>query len=201
MKVSSAEYIISAVKPAGYPDSAIPEVAFAGRSNVGKSSLLNSMTGRKGLVKVSKTPGKTQTLNFFLINNRLMFVDTPGYGFAKTPAKVREGWGAMMETYLKRREQLRAVIVLLDLRRTPNDDDTLLLEWLRREQTPVILVFTKIDKIPKTRRDKPMKNVMRVLNGVVDDDTRVVRYSSLTGVGKRELWSAVMDVAGLRQAP
>ena len=198
MKVNSAKFIKSAVKPEQYPDNPYPEIAFAGRSNVGKSSLINSLTGRKGLVKVSKTPGKTQLLNFFSINDRLTFVDMPGYGFANVPLQAKKSWGQMVETYLETSGNLKAVVLLLDCRREPNEDDRLLLSWLNEMQIPLILVFTKIDKIPKTRRAGRIKSAMSNIGDMVDSDTRTVTYSSLTGEGKRELWSVISDSAGLK---
>lgn len=191
MKVISAEFITSAARKEQYPDLQAPEVSFAGRSNVGKSSLINSLIGRKGLVKVSKTPGKTQLLNFFSINGKLTFVDMPGYGFSNVPMKVKRSWGRMVETYLKRRDQLKAVILLLDCRRTPNEDDRSLLRWLQKENVPLILVFTKIDKIPKTRRPKYIKETMSAIADLTGEGMKKIVYSSQTGEGKKELWSAI----------
>lgn len=196
MKVTSAKFIKSAVTPPQYPKPELPEVAFAGRSNVGKSSLINSLTGRKGLVKVSKTPGKTRLLNFFSINERIVFVDLPGYGFAKVPLDVKRQWGKMVETYLLKRENLKAVVQLLDCRRTPNDDDRLMLSWLAGAGAPVIIVFTKIDKIPKTRRPRHIKEAMAAIEDLTGPDARKVVYSSTTGEGKKELWAAIRDAAG-----
>ncbi len=199
MKVNSATFIKSAVKPEQYPDLPLPEIAFAGRSNVGKSSLINSLTGRKGLVKVSKTPGKTQLLNFFSINEKLAFVDMPGYGFANVPLQAKKSWGRMVETYLETSGNLQAVAMLLDCRRDPNEDDRLLLSWLDEMEIPLILVFTKIDKIPKTRRAKRIRSVMSNINDIVDSDVRAVCYSAHTGEGKRELWTAITESAGLKR--
>jgi len=194
MKVSSAKFIKSAVKPEQYPDKNLPEIAFAGRSNVGKSSLINSLTGRKGLAQISKTPGKTRLLNFFILNDKLVFTDMPGYGFANVPVSEKSKWGKMVETYLEERKQLKAVVLLLDSRRAPNEDDRLLLDWLAHAEVPAILVFTKIDKIPKTRRAGHIKSALSAISEFIEEDTRPVLYSSLTGEGKRELWAVIRHV-------
>ncbi len=171
MKVTKAEFVTSATKKEQYPISTLPEIAFAGRSNVGKSSLINSLTGHKGLVKVSKTPGKTRLLNFFTINGCITFLDMPGYGFAKVPKSVKANWGQMVENYLVTRNNLRGVIFLLDCRRKPNEDDRIMLNWLNLYKTPFIIVFTKIDKIQKTRRIKHIREAMEELKGLVVKNT------------------------------
>lgn len=196
MKVKSARFLTSAAREDQYPPEGPPEIAFAGRSNVGKSSLINSLTGRKGLVKVSQTPGKTRLLNFFALNEAVVFVDMPGYGFARVPASVRKSWGKMVEGYLAGRGSLKAVVVILDARRTPGDDDRDLLEWLAHYGVPAIVVFTKIDKIPKTRRARRIREAMAAL-GAPGEGLRPMVYSSLTGEGKRELWAALRDAAGV----
>ncbi|VAX24395.1 GTP-binding protein EngB [hydrothermal vent metagenome] len=193
MKVTSAKFLLSVANPQQCPKLALPEIAFSGRSNVGKSSLINSLTGRKGLVKVSKTPGKTRLLNYFSINDKITFVDMPGYGFANVPLKVKASWGRLVETYLRERKPLKAVIVLLDCRRTPNDDDRSLLGWLNNEEIPLILVFTKIDKIPKTKRPKLIKEALGAVADLTGDNPKVVVYSSKTGEGKKELWAAIRE--------
>ncbi|VAX23875.1 GTP-binding protein EngB [hydrothermal vent metagenome] len=196
MKVKSAKFSTSAANQKQYPKLALPEVAFAGRSNVGKSSLINSLTGRKGLVKVSKTPGKTRLLNFFDINGKITFVDMPGYGFANVPIPEKKKWGEMVGTYLEERKQLKVMIQLLDARRKPNEDDRMLLEWYNHSDVPFIIVFTKIDKIPKTRRGKHIKEALSVITDLVAADVKPVLYSSHTGEGKKELWAAIWEMAG-----
>ena len=191
MRVKEAVFVTSAAKDGQYPPPDLPEVAFAGRSNVGKSSLINSLTGRKGLVKVSKTPGKTRLLNFFSINEKLAFVDMPGYGFARAPVAEKKKWGKMVETYIKKRESLRGVIFLLDCRRKPNEDDRALLEWLVHYDTPFLIVVTKIDKVPKTHRHREIKKVMEAIVDLTGEDFRPLVYSSQTGEGKKELWAAI----------
>jgi GTP-binding protein len=196
VKVTSAAFITSAADPKGYPPPGPPEVAFAGRSNVGKSSLINSLTGRNGLVKVSKTPGKTQLLNFFAINGSVVtFVDMPGYGFAKVPEGERRRWGKMIETYLTKRETFKGLVLLLDVRRKPNEDDRLLLEWIAYHALTTQIVFTKIDKIPKTHRIREIRKVITALGDLAPEREPLV-YSSLTGEGKRELWGAIRGLTG-----
>ncbi|VAX18617.1 GTP-binding protein EngB [hydrothermal vent metagenome] len=191
MKASSAKFLTSAQTIAQCPQSDLPQVAFAGRSNVGKSSLINSLTGRKGLVKVSKTPGKTRLLNFFDISGELLLVDMPGYGFANVPKTEKQKWGKMVEIYLQESENLKAVICLLDCRRAPNDDDRNLLGWLHHYDIPAIIVFTKIDKIPKTKRIKQFKLAMAEIEDLLAPENKPLVYSSLSGEGKRELWGAI----------
>jgi GTP-binding protein len=189
MKVTSAEIVISAVKPEQYPNSTLPEFALAGRSNVGKSSFINKMMNRKNLARTSSKPGKTQTLNFYLINESFYFVDVPGYGFAKVSKQEREAWGKMMETYFTTREQLRAVILIVDLRHPPTKDDVMMYEFLKHYEIPTIIIATKADKIPKGKWQKHVKVVRETLN-IVDGD-ELILFSAETGQGKDEAWSAL----------
>jgi GTP-binding protein len=149
MKITSAEFITSAVHQRQYPPDTQPEVAFAGRSNVGKSSLINALVNRKNLVKTSARPGRTQTLNFFLINKHYRFVDLPGYGFAEVPLSVRAGWKGMVEEYLGSRRSLKLVVLILDIRRDPGPDDASLMRWLEAAGKPFLAVLTKADKLSK----------------------------------------------------
>jgi len=186
MKVTQAEIIISAVKPEQYPSDLLPEFALAGRSNVGKSSFINKMINRKNLARTSSKPGKTQTLNFYLINEMLHFVDVPGYGFAKVPKSERDAWGRMMQTYLTSREQLRAVLMIVDLRHPPSKDDVTMYDYLKHYDLPVIVIATKADKIPKGKWQKHKKVVRETLD--MDQEDEVVLFSSETGQGKDEVW-------------
>jgi len=188
MNIKSAEFATSAVRPSQYPPPGRPEIAFAGRSNVGKSSLMNMLLGRKNLVKTSSTPGRTQTINFFLINDQFSFVDLPGYGYAKVPKAVRKSWGPMVERYLKTREELCAVVVILDVRRLPNQGDHDLLAWLRHYKIPAILVLTKADKLKKSKQVKQRSAIARELS---TDPFLLTLFSATTGLGKRELWAAI----------
>ena len=189
MKVINAEIVISAVKPEQYPDTDLPEFALAGRSNVGKSSFINKMIGRKALARISSKPGKTQTLNFYLINEMLHFVDVPGYGYAKVSKKEREAWGRMIETYLTRRDQLKAVVQIVDLRHAPSKDDVMMYEFVKHHNIPVILIATKADKIPKGKWEKHLKVVKETLD--VDPNDPIVVFSSETGLGKDKAWATL----------
>ena len=199
MNIKSAEFVTSAVKPSQYPPSGRPEIAFAGRSNVGKSSLINALLGRKNLVKTGSTPGRTQTINFFLINDSFYFVDLPGYGYAKVPMAVRKTWGPMVEKYLKTRraakpsgleasQGLCAVVVILDIRRLPNQGDHDLLAWLTRYKIPALGVLTKADKLKKNKQDKQRNSIARELS---TDPSFLTLFSATTGLGKQQLWKAV----------
>ncbi|HHY72809.1 MAG TPA: YihA family ribosome biogenesis GTP-binding protein [Bacillus bacterium] len=189
MKVTKAEIVISAVKPEQYPNDAMPNFALAGRSNVGKSSFINKMLNRKNLARTSSKPGKTQTLNFYNINDALYFVDVPGYGFAKVSKKDREAWGKMIETYLTTSDKLRAVIQIVDSRHKPTEDDKLMYSFCKHYEIPVILIATKADKIPKGKWDKHLKIIKETLD--VDPNDRVIVFSSETGKGKDEAWAAI----------
>lgn len=186
MKVTQAEIVISAVKPEQYPSELLPEFALAGRSNVGKSSFINKMINRKNLARTSSKPGKTQTLNFYLINEMLHFVDVPGYGFAKVPKSERDAWGRMMETYLTSREQLRAVLQIVDLRHPPSKDDVTMYEYLKHYELPVVVIATKADKIPKGKWQKHLKVIKETLG--MDKGDELILFSSETGQGKDEVW-------------
>ncbi|QED48820.1 ribosome biogenesis GTP-binding protein YihA/YsxC [Cytobacillus dafuensis] len=189
MKVNSAEIVISAVKPDQYPDQTLPEFALAGRSNVGKSSFINKMLNRKSLARTSSKPGKTQTLNFFIINEILHFVDVPGYGYAKVSKKEREAWGKMIETYLTSREQLKAVVLIVDLRHPPTQDDTMMYGFLKHYEIPCIIIATKADKIPKSKWQKHIKITKETLD--LDPNDHLILFSSETGHGKDEAWSVI----------
>lgn len=187
MKVVSSEIVISAVKPDQYPDTDLPEFALAGRSNVGKSSFINKLLNRKALARISSKPGKTQTLNFYLINEILHFVDVPGYGYAKVSKKEREAWGKMIETYLTSRDQLKAVVLIVDLRHPPTNDDVMMYDFLKHYNIPCVIIATKADKIPKSKWQKHLKVTKETLD--LDPQDSVVLFSSETGQGKDEAWS------------
>ncbi|MGJ7920524.1 ribosome biogenesis GTP-binding protein YihA/YsxC [Neobacillus sp. LXY-4] len=187
MKVNSADIVISAVRPAQYPDTPLPEIALAGRSNVGKSSFINKMLNRKALARTSSKPGKTQTLNFFLINEQFHFVDVPGYGYAKVSKKEREAWGKMIETYITTREQLKAVVLLVDLRHPPTADDRMMYDFLKHYNIPCIIVATKADKIPKSKWQKHVKITKETLE--LHESDPLVMFSSETGEGKDKAWA------------
>ncbi|AYA77193.1 MULTISPECIES: ribosome biogenesis GTP-binding protein YihA/YsxC [unclassified Robertmurraya] len=189
MKVTSSEIVISAVKPDQYPVEPIPEFALAGRSNVGKSSFINKMLNRKGLARISSKPGKTQTLNFYIVNEVLHFVDVPGYGYAKVSKKEREAWGKMLETYLTMREQLKAVLLIVDLRHPPTADDIMMYDFLKHYEIPCIVIATKADKISKTKRAQHLKITKEKLE-LHPHDT-IIQFSSETGEGKDKAWATI----------
>ncbi len=186
MKIVSADYMISAVSEKQYPGGALPEIAFAGRSNVGKSSLINSLLNRKKLVKTSGTPGKTQMINFFDVNHELVFADLPGYGFAKVPKPVQKKWQALVEQYLLKRDNLRAVVLIVDIRRKPTDLDLHMQEWLEKYEVEYILVATKMDKLSQAEQSKQLKQIRAAF--LEDVDKELVPYSSTTDRGSKELW-------------
>ncbi|WP_413373179.1 ribosome biogenesis GTP-binding protein YihA/YsxC [Paenibacillus taichungensis] len=198
MKVNQSEFIISAVRPEQYPEDGLPEIALAGRSNVGKSSLINRLINRKNLARTSSTPGKTQQLNYYKINQDLYFVDFPGYGYAKVSKEQRFAWGKMMEKYLLGREELKLVMQMVDMRHEPSKDDMMMNEWLRHHGLPLVVVATKMDKIPKTRRAKHIKVIKEALDLRPGD--LFVPFSSEEGLGKEELWEIITRFAGIGQA-
>lgn len=188
MKIASAEFARAAVDRGGWPKDGLPQVAFAGRSNVGKSSLINNLLNRRGLVKTSSTPGKTRELNFFLINGALYFVDLPGFGFARAPGRVQAGWGPMIEGYLLESPALRLVVFLLDMRHGPGKNDLIMHRWLFENEVPAAYVATKADKITRGNRTRHVRAISEGL-GIGEDE--IIQYSSVTGEGKSRLWDAI----------
>jgi GTP-binding protein len=188
MIIKSAEFVTSAVKASQYPEALHPEAAFAGRSNVGKSSLINTLVNRKRLVKTSSTPGRTQLINFFSINDALSLVDLPGYGYARVPASVKRKWGPMIETYLKGRETLKAVVLIMDVRRTPGIEEQNFIDWLELYHRTPILVLTKVDKLSKTAQKK-QRHTISVALGV--EESTLILFSAKTRLGKPMVWSAI----------
>lgn len=191
MNVNHAEITISAVKPEQYPDEGYPEFALAGRSNVGKSSFINKMIGRKSLARTSSKPGKTQTLNFYKIEESFYFVDVPGYGYAKVSKSEREAWGKMIERYMTGREQLKSVIQLIDLRHPPTEDDILMYDFLKHYNLPTIIVATKADKIPRSKLQKHRKIIKEALD--LEEGDPLILFSSETGQGKEEAWAVLEE--------
>jgi len=195
VKIKAAEFVTSAVKPAQYPPADWPELAFAGRSNVGKSSLINRLVNRRGLVRTSSTPGRTQLLNFFVVNaGQLGLVDLPGYGYAKAPVKVRAAWGPMIRTYIKQRANLKGVVLILDSRHGPTPRDLEFLDWLRSSGRPVVLVATKVDKLKSSRRAARLRDMAQALPRGAPEP---IPFSALDGQGLEELWTAIEKLAGL----
>jgi GTP-binding protein len=185
MIIRSAKFVCSAVTPDQYPPDDLPEVAFAGRSNVGKSSLINKILNRKKLVRTSKTPGRTQLLNFFEINELWRFVDLPGYGYAKVPVEVQKRWRPMVENYLATRVNLRGMVWLLDIRREVSKEDLTLWDWLQAQQVTVIIVITKADKLSKNKRYKQAASIAKSLGRKAQE---LIQFSAISGEGKDEIW-------------
>ena len=185
MKITSVEFVLSAGRARECPPGERVEIALSGRSNVGKSSLLNSLVGRKALAKVSGTPGKTQRLNYFLVNDRFHLVDLPGYGFAKAPESMRAQWRRMMQEYLRERRQLKAMIQLVDSRHEPSREDREMVQWLQDEAMPFVLVATKIDKLRAGQRQTALRAITRALE--LPASQPIVQHSSETGDGRSEL--------------
>lgn len=186
MKINKAEILISAVNKSHYPNDQLPEIALSGRSNVGKSSFINRMIQRKGLVRTSSKPGKTQTLNFYKINEAFYFVDVPGYGYAKVSKSERDKWGAMMEEYFQSRETLNVVVLITDIRHKPTKDDVQMYQYLKHFELPVLIIATKLDKVPKSKRASHLKRTKETFS--IGPEDHVVPFSSETGEGKDAAW-------------
>ncbi|PKN83539.1 MAG: YihA family ribosome biogenesis GTP-binding protein [Deltaproteobacteria bacterium HGW-Deltaproteobacteria-1] len=189
MKITSAEFIKSAVWPPQYPPATMPEIAFVGRSNVGKSSLMNTLVGRKKLAKTSNTPGRTQLINFFTVNKSISFVDLPGYGFAKVSRSVKKDWGDMIEAYLRERQSLAMVIFILDIRRDPSEDDLSLRDWLKYYRIPFTAVLTKTDKLSNNQAIGRKRIIEKLLGADTQKETML--FSAKTQKGKEELWEII----------
>ncbi len=187
MKILSAEFVISAAAPQQFPVDRKPQIAFAGRSNVGKSSIINTLLHRKSLVKTSATPGKTQLINFFIINDAFYFVDLPGYGFARVPRAVTDAWAPMIEGYLKGSPNVRAVVILLDARREPDERDLRLIDWLQQYDIPSIYALTKADKLNRQEAERAQRDIHARL-GIA---APLLLTSARTGVGIKELWAEI----------
>jgi GTP-binding protein len=199
MKIYSADFLTGAVSAKQYPPVSHPEFAFAGRSNVGKSSLLKSLLNRKKLVRTSSTPGKTQEINFFEINEKLIFTDLPGYGFARVPASVQRKWQNMIEQYVLKRKSLTALIFIVDLRRDPTQLDLELKHWLDANAIRYILVATKSDKLTAGERSKQTRKIKQAFC-TEEDSEKLIVYSSKNNQGRKELWSQITELASQQNA-
>lgn len=192
MKVISSEIVMSAVAPKQYPDDGRPEIALAGRSNVGKSSTINTILNRKKLARVSQSPGKTRTINFYLINQEFYLVDLPGYGYAKVSKSEKATWGKMMETYLSSRPNLQEVVLLVDIRHEPTDDDKMMYDWIKHYGYGTIVVATKSDKISRGQYQKHFKIIRQKL-GMSPED-KLIPISSLKREGIEKLWDSIEEI-------
>lgn len=181
-----AEHVISAARPEQFPSESLPEIAFLGRSNVGKSSLLNCLTGKKGLAFTSSKPGCTQLINFFRINGEMYFVDLPGYGYARVPLEVKARWKSLIESYLLNRSSLKTAVVLLDSRRGWMETDLELKNWLEFQNIPYVVVATKFDKLNQKEQHRSLTSISQEISG-----GELFPFSAVTGRGVREIWQAI----------
>lgn len=191
-KINKAEFICCAAWKSQYPDESLPEICMTGRSNVGKSTFINTMTNRKNLAKVSSSPGKTRTMNFFNINDQLRFVDAPGYGYAKVSKKQQEQFGEMFETYITKRKNLKGLVLLVDYRHKPKDDDITMYEFAKYYELPVVIIATKEDKLKRNDLVKNEKLIKKTLN--FDENDTFIRFSSITKKGVNEAWDAILKL-------
>lgn len=174
------------------PDTVLPEIAFAGKSNVGKSSLINALMNRKAYARTSSQPGKTQTINFYNINEAMYYVDLPGYGYAKVSQKEREKWGKMIERYLHTSKQLKAVFLLVDIRHEPSENDRLMYDWVLDSGFHPIIIATKLDKIKRSQVAKQVKLIRQTLEA--EKDTIIIPFSAETKQGREEIWSLIEEL-------
>lgn len=192
MKINSVELTISAVRQSQYPEDKNPEFLLVGRSNVGKSSFINSIIERRNLARVSSKPGKTQTLNFYNINNEFYLVDVPGYGYASVSKEMQAKFGKMIEEYIENRDSLKRVFMLVDFRIKPTQDDLLMYNFLKYYNLPVTIVATKVDKVSRNDRDKQIKLITDELN--IRDDDKLVLFSIKTKLGKSEIHKEIEEL-------
>jgi GTP-binding protein len=190
MKIRSSEITMSAVNKSQYPDEGIPEIALVGRSNVGKSSTVNTLLNRRNFARISQTPGKTRTINFYLINNEFFFTDLPGYGYAKIAKSEKDKWGTIMERYLEDREELCAIFLLVDIRHEPTNDDVMMYEWIKHFGYNCVVIATKSDKISRGQYQKHISIIRKKLQ--LDADEKVIPISSLKKTGVEDVWDEIV---------
>lgn len=191
MMIKQAEFVTSVMHLKQLPEESLPEIALAGRSNVGKSSLINRMLNRKAIAKTSATPGKTQMLNYYRINDAIFFVDFPGYGYAKVSKTQRRHWGGIIEKYLLERKALKLILQLIDVRHPPTKDDIAMFEWLMHYGLPICIVATKADKLPRSKVQQHLKVIRETLS--MPGDMPLILFSSETGHGRDALWTCILE--------
>lgn len=191
MVIKSAELETVCGITSKLPENGLPEIAFAGKSNVGKSSLINGLLNRKSLARTSSSPGKTQTINFYNINKELYFVDLPGYGYAKVSAEIRAKWGKMIERYLNKSEQLKVVFLLIDIRHAPGENDVTMYNWIVANGYEPVIIATKLDKIKRSQKDKCIKIIREKLG--ISKETKIIPFSAETKQGKEEIWDFIQS--------
>ena len=174
-----------------FPEETLPEIAFVGKSNVGKSSLINSLLGRKALARTSSAPGKTRTINWYEVDQKLYFVDLPGYGYAKVSKAEQQKWGQVIETYLHKRQALKLVLLLVDIRHAPGEGDQMMMQWLKHYDVPTLVIATKSDKIKRSQHAKQLKLIAQTLE--MDSQEDLLLYSSETKAGFEEVWQRIQD--------
>lgn len=197
MKITSSEFIISAMRISQYPTDNLPEFMLVGRSNVGKSSFINTITGNKKMARVSATPGKTRNLNFYLLNKSFYLVDVPGYGYASSSKKEQRKFGLMIEEYLENRQNLTRTFMLVDLRHKPSDDDVLMYKYLKFYKIPVTIVATKSDKLSNNRKEKAKNNIIKTLE--LDENDSLIILSNVTKEGKDKILKEIEDLIGFKE--
>lgn len=195
MIIKKAELLITAAKKEQYPATVVPEIAFAGKSNVGKSSMINALVNRKKLARTSASPGKTQTINFYNINDQFNFVDLPGYGYAKVSKQEKDKWGAMIETYLKNRNQLKEVVLLVDIRHEPGLNDQQMYEWIKSYNFTGYVIATKADKLSRSQQIKCVSAIKKCLD--IKDNNLILPFSAMTKTGLEETWDLFENILGL----
>jgi len=192
MKIVNAFLVVSAVRRSQYPEQVLPEFLLIGRSNVGKSSFINTICNRKKLARTSSTPGKTRNLNFYLINDQFYFIDIPGYGYASVSKKEQKKFGLMIEEYLEKRENLKRVYLLVDIRHKPSEDDILMYQFLKYYHLPVTVIATKTDKVPTSKKEKLKKQIIQTLSLEADD--KIILFSSITREGRDVVMKEIEDL-------
>lgn len=197
MIIRKAEFLISAVKKEQYPNTGVPEIAFAGKSNVGKSSMINALVNRRNLAKTSSQPGKTQTLNFYNINDEFNFVDLPGYGYAKVSKAEQAKWADMIETYLHGRKELKEVILLVDMRHEPGKNDLMMYDWIRSFGFTGYIIATKTDKLSRSQQIKSMDVIKKTMQ--VKDTGLIYPFSSTSKQGLEEVWDLFNSIINLQK--
>lgn len=197
MQVNNVSLEAVGIKMEQFPKTGLPEIAFAGKSNVGKSSLINGLINRKALARTSGQPGKTRTINFYNVENLLYFVDLPGYGYAKTSKTSREEWGKMIEYYLKKRQELKMVVLLVDIRHEPSENDQLMANWIRGNGFEPVVIATKSDKIKRSQLQKHISMIRKGLS--LKNENYVLPFSSMTKQGKDEIWAVIETELGLNK--
>ncbi len=197
MIIRKSELLITAAKKEQYPETVVPEIAFAGKSNVGKSSMINAMLNRRNLARTSSSPGKTQTINFYNINDQFNFVDLPGYGYAKVSKQEKNKWGGMIETYLKVRNQLKEVVLLVDIRHEPGLNDQQMYEWIRSFNYTGYVIATKADKLSRSQQIKGISAIKKTLN--IEDRKLIFPLSAASKQGVEDIWCLFEEILGIEE--